>query len=78
MEDKAEAWPLERMIAEIGSEAKKNDPCEEYGTLLEVPGTKVSEEEAALFKDLLDGIFRWDPEKRFSLKEIIEHLWFSL
>lgn len=77
IEDEDEAWPLERQITDIGHEGPRDGLGKELGTFFEVPGTRVPAEEVALFKDLLEGIFKWKPEERTSISDILKHPWFG-
>lgn len=80
------AYPLGEMIADIGDE---DDSEEAEGadaahtqqrsmSLLELPGTKITESEAGDLEDLLGKIFQWKPECRTSIEQILGHQWFAL
>jgi hypothetical protein len=62
------------MIAEIGADDKEeDDPGRKCAVMLEPNRTKVPEEEASRFKDLLGRILKWRPEERIPIKEIMNH-----
>jgi hypothetical protein len=71
-------YPLSMMVADIGSEddehAIADGPAPE---LLEPSWTKVPPREAEVMRDLLDGVLKWEPERRLSLEQIRKHRWIT-
>jgi hypothetical protein len=65
---------LDEMIAKIGADDKEeDDPGRKCAVMLEPNRTKVPEEEASRFKDLLGRILKWRPEERIPIKKIMNH-----
>lgn len=71
-------YPLEEMIADIGSEdddkAVSSGPAIE---MLEPTWTQVPADEALAMRDLLDGMLLWVPSERLSVQEVRKHRWIS-
>ncbi|KAK3705099.1 hypothetical protein LTR37_013466 [Vermiconidia calcicola] len=73
----AQEYPLEEMIADIGSEDEEaaiSGPC---APMLEPSWTKVPHDEAESMRDLMDGILQWMPEERMSVGRIRQHRWIT-
>ncbi|KAF4629338.1 hypothetical protein G7Y89_g8813 [Cudoniella acicularis] len=72
---KAVVYPMQEVIADIGSEDDEEPRKAE--ALLELSGASVPLEEAVHLNDLLNRIFKWVPEERISLNDILNHSWFG-
>lgn len=73
---KAVEYAMDEVIADIGSEDEEEEP-RKAEELLEPSGASVPQEEAAQLKHLLDRIFKWIPEERISLDDILNSSWFA-
>ncbi|KAH8676395.1 kinase-like domain-containing protein [Tricladium varicosporioides] len=73
---RAVEYPMNEIIADIGSEDEEEE-LRDAETLLEPNGATVPREEATQLRDLLDRIFRWIPEERISLDDMLNHSWFT-
>ncbi|ETS80605.1 hypothetical protein PFICI_08134 [Pestalotiopsis fici W106-1] len=70
-------YPIEEMVADIGSE---DDEAAMFGSvmsMLEPMGTRVPEDEAENMKDFLNGVLKWSPDQRWSITHILQHPWIS-
>ncbi|RDL38376.1 Kinase-like protein [Venustampulla echinocandica] len=74
---KAVEYPISEIIGDIGSEDEEEKEPRKSEAILEPSGTSVPLEEAAQMNDLLDRIFKWAPEERISLDDILNHSWFG-
>ena len=73
-------------IKDIGTEDGEDGDDEDNGDektlngeedrLMESMGTNISSEEVDLLEDLLTRIFKYTPNQRLTLKNIISHSWF--
>lgn len=73
----AVAYPLEEMIADIGSQ---DDETAFFGSevdILQPKDTAVPTEEAESMAELLEGALKWKPEERLSVADIFKHPWVS-
>lgn len=79
-------YPLVKHIKDIGTKDGEDEEVEKGGDgktngkedrLMETKGTKISSEEVDLLEDLLTKIFKYIPNQRLTLKEIISHSWFN-
>ncbi len=79
-------YPLVEQIKDIGTEDGEDGDDEDNGDektlngeedrLMESMGTNISSEEVDLLEDLLTRIFKYTPNQRLTLKNIISHSWF--
>ncbi|KAE9392322.1 kinase-like protein [Gymnopus androsaceus JB14] len=53
-------------------------PLSDEGSMFERTGTKVDDEEVELLADLLEKMLRYCPEDRITIKDAIEHPWFTM
>ena len=75
-----------QQILDIGTEGGEDGDDETEGVektldckddkLMELPETKITNEEADLLKDLLTGILKYAPNQRLTMENIINHSWF--
>lgn len=70
-------YPIEEVIAEIGSE-DDGDEHRDSESMLEPCGTRVPGEEAVKLQSLLKGTMSWVPEQRLPIGEILKHPWLSI
>lgn len=79
-------YPLVQQIVDIGTEdgedgddeteeVEKTVDCKE-DKLMEIPGTKITNDEVDLLKDLLTGILKYAPNQRLTMGNIANHDWF--
>ncbi|KAK3721927.1 hypothetical protein LTR37_002743 [Vermiconidia calcicola] len=80
----ANVYPLDEMTLDIGdedgdedSEDRSTNERESRASMLELPGTKLAEDEARDVGDLLTKILRWNPEERIPVEQILQHRWIS-
>ena len=74
-------YPLVKCIKNIGTKDGEDGDGKtvngEEDGLMESRGTKISSDEVDLLEDLLTRIFKFTPDERLTLKDIIIHSWFS-
>lgn len=70
-------YPVEQMIADIGSQDEGGAFFGSEVEILEPKDTTVPEKEAESMADLLNRVLRWEPEERLSVPEILRHPWIS-
>lgn len=70
-------YPIENMIADIGT---LDDESAMFGSelsMLEPMGTVIPGDEAKAMRDCLNGVLKWSPDERWSVAEILRHPWIS-
>ncbi|EIM91661.1 kinase-like protein [Stereum hirsutum FP-91666 SS1] len=76
--DGVEVVPGTSSIRERLREIGTMDESDGYeGRMMEVPGTRLEEDEVELLGDLLEGMVRYRPEERLEIREVLEHPWFE-
>lgn len=76
--DGVEVVPATSSIREKLREIGTMDESDGYeGSMMEVPGTRLGEDEVELLGDLLEGMVRYRPEERLGIREVLEHPWFN-
>jgi serine/threonine-protein kinase SRPK3 len=65
-------YPMDKVMADIGSEDGDQEP-RKGEVILEPGGTGVPHEGVAQLKNLLNGIFKWVPEERISLDDVLNN-----
>ncbi|KAK0352859.1 hypothetical protein LTR02_012771 [Friedmanniomyces endolithicus] len=74
---RAQEYPLEGMIAEIGGEDEEEAFFGSEVSILEPKDTKVPPDEADSMRDFLEGALRWAPEERLSVAQMLRHPWIA-
>ena len=65
---------LQKQLRYIGLQ---DEPAEVYeGPMFEKPDIGMNEGEVALLSDLLIQMLRYDPDKRFTISDVLRHPWF--
>lgn len=76
--DGVEVVPGTTSIREKLGEIGTMDESDGYeGSMMEVPGTRLDEDEVKLLGDLLEGMVKWRLEERLGIGEVLEHPWFT-
>ncbi|KAF8332972.1 kinase-like domain-containing protein [Amanita rubescens] len=52
-------------------------PIDEEGPMIEIVGTQLEEDEVELLSDLLEKMFKYNPEERITIQEVVRHPWFE-
>ncbi|TKA79218.1 hypothetical protein B0A55_03966 [Friedmanniomyces simplex] len=73
----AQEYPLEEMIADIGSTDEEAAFFGSEVSMLEAKDTKVPQDEAESMKDSLEGALKWVPEERLSISQMLRHPWIT-
>jgi serine/threonine-protein kinase SRPK3 len=68
--------PIRAKLCSIGTE--DDLPPTNEGSMIEMPGTTLQEEEVKLLENLLDRMLKYYLEERAGLQEIIKHPWFMM
>lgn len=78
---RSEEYPLVKCIESIGTRDEEDGDGKTVNGkedgLMESEGTEISSDEVDLLEDLLARIFKYTPDQRLTLKDIITHGWFS-
>jgi serine/threonine-protein kinase SRPK3 len=56
---------------------KDEPPMDEEGPMIEIVGTRLEEVEVELLCDLLEKMFKYNPEERITIQEVVRHPWFE-
>ena len=56
---------------------KDEPPIDEEGPMIEIVGTRLEEVEVELLSDLLEKMFKYNPEERITIQEVVRHPWFE-
>jgi len=66
---------IRQKLREIG---QQDEPSEVYeGLMFEKTGTRLEEEEVDVLGDLLGKMLKYRPEDRITMKEVLDHPWFT-
>lgn len=73
----AKKTSIKQKLASIGNQdvplATGND-----GTMMELPGSRLEQNEIQLLGDLLEKMLRYRPQDRIKISEVVSHPWFAL
>lgn len=64
---------ISERVAEIGDDEEGDN----YGRMMDAPGTHLDTAEIYLFTDLLEKMLRYSPRERISMAEVVQHPWFA-
>lgn len=62
---------------ELQGVGEDEPPIYEEGPMIEIVGTRLEEEEEELLSDLLEKMFKYNPEERITIQEVVRHPWFE-